>query len=63
MDAFKLARKDLGPCSEYNWRGNKYSACKYGETIESVALKVEANSTNRNTEKRKGEPEQIIANK
>ena len=35
--AFGLARKDLGPCSKFNYKGNKYLTCILGETTESVA--------------------------
>ena len=60
-DAFKQARIDNGACSEFNWRGNKFSSCKYGETLNSIVSKNEEVIDENSTEKVKKE-EQVLAN-
>ena len=54
--AFADARNELGPCSEFNWRGNVYKACLIGESIETItSIPIKTNiETNQ---------KQILANK
>ena len=61
--AFAQARKDLGPCSTFNYKGNKYLTCILGETVESVASADKDETSDKVAQSDKTEAEQILANK
>lgn len=61
--AFAQARKDLGPCNKYNYKGNQYLTCLLGETTESVVSDNKDKITDKVTQIDKKDPEQILANK
>lgn len=56
-DAFLDARNELGACSNFNWRGNKYNTCLAGETVEVITVTVEQK------EETLLETPQVLANK
>jgi len=61
--AFAEARNDLGPCSTFNYRGNKYLTCMLGETVEPVALVNKDENKGKVTKVEKSGVEQVLANK
>ena len=62
-EAFAQARKDLGPCNKFNYKGNRYVTCLFGETTESVASADKDKNSDRVAQIDKKEMEQILANK